>query len=185
MRARRRSTPESVKARREARAAISDPGPVMEAAAAFLATRPRSITETTRRLRHLGYPHALVEEVVTRLAEVGYLDDKVFARTWVESRDRARPRGDSALRRELAQKGVTRQVVDEILGERLDAAGDADPSLAAATALLERKRAALTREPDERKRRQKAYALLARNGFDPETCRTVSASVTNEDVGEH
>jgi regulatory protein len=133
----------------------------------------------------LGYPHALVDDVVTRLVEVGYLDDEVFARTWVESRDRARPRGESVLRRELAQKGVARQVVDDVLGERLDAAQDGDPNLAAAAALLERKRAALQREPDERKRRQKAYALLARNGFDPETCRTVSASVTNENVGEN
>ena len=155
----------------------------MEAAAAFLATRPRSIGETTRRLRHLGYPH-LLEEVVTRLVEVGYLDDESFARTWVESRDRARPRGESALRRELAQKGVARQVVDDVLGERLGAAAGSDPNQAAAAALIERKRAALSREPDDRKRRQKAYALLARNGFDPDTCRTVSASVTNDDVGE-
>jgi regulatory protein len=170
--------------RREQRAALTDPAPVTEAAAAFLAVRPRSVGETTRRLRHLGYPQALVEEVVTRLVEVGYLDDDAFARTWVESRDRARPRGESALRRELYLKGVERQVVDEVLGERLGAAGGDDPNLAAATALLERKRSALLREPDERKRRQKAYALLARNGFDPETCRTVSASVSNDDVGE-
>ena len=156
----------------------------MEAAAAFLATRPRSIGETTRRLRHLGYPQALLEEVVTRLVEVGYLDDESFARTWVESRDRARPRGESALRRELAQKGVARQVVDDVLGERLGAAAGSDPNQAAAAALIERKRAALSREPDDRKRRQKAYALLARNGFDPDTCRTVSASVTDGDVGE-
>jgi regulatory protein len=152
----------------------------MEAAAAFLAARPRSIGETTRRLRHLGYPAGLVEDVVTRLVEVGYLDDDWFARTWVESRDRARPRGESALRRELAQKGVARQVVDEVMVERLDAAEEGDPNIAAATALIARKRAALLREQDERKRRQKAYALLARNGFDPETCRTVSASVTDD-----
>ncbi len=30
--------------------------------------------------------------------------------------------------------------------------------------------AALMREPDARKRRQRAYALLARNGFDPGVC---------------
>ena len=180
---RRRSTPESVKARREARGQITDTGPVMEAAATFLAPRPRSISETKRRLSRLGFPQPLVDQVVERFAEIGYLDDEAFSRAWVESRDRARPRGESALRRELAQKGVARQVVDEILGERLDAAGDGDPNLAAATALLERKRAALARESDERKRRQKAYALLARSGFDPETCRTVSAAVTG-DAGE-
>ena len=148
----------------------------MEAAAAFLATRPRSVGETTKRLKHLGYPQALVEDVVTRLVEVGYLDDEAFARTWVESRDRARPRGETALRRELYLKGVDRQVIDAVLGERLDAAQDGDPNKDAAAALLERKRSALSREPDERKRRQKAYALLARNGFDPETCRDVASS---------
>ena len=148
----------------------------MEAAAAFLATRPRSVGETTRRLRHLGYPQELVEEVVTRLVEVGYLDDESFARTWVESRDRARPRGESVLRRELYLKGIDRQLVDEVMGARLDAAQDGDPNRDAATALLERKRSALLREPDVGKRRQKAYALLARNGFDPETCREVASS---------
>ena len=148
----------------------------MEAAAAFLATRPRSTTVTTRRLKHLGYPHALVEEVVTRLVEVGYLDDETFARNWIESRDRARPRGETALRRELYLKGVDRQLIDQVLGERLDAAEDSDPNRDAAAALLERKRAGLSREPDERKRLQKAYALLARSGFDPETCREVASS---------
>jgi regulatory protein len=173
---RRRSTPESVKARREARGELTEVGPVIEAAAAFVAVRPRSVDETRRRLQQLGYPQGLIGQVIERFTEVGYLDDESFARTWVESRDRARPRGESVLRRELAQKGVGRHVVDEVLGERLDAADGDDPNLAAATALLERKRAALLREPDERKRRQKAYALLARNGFDPETCRVVASS---------
>lgn len=183
MKARKRSTPESVKARREARGTITEAGPVVEAAAAFLAVRPRSIGETRRRLSRLGYPQPLIDEVVERFAEVGYLDDADFARTWVESRDRARPRGETALRRELALKGVAREIVDELLAERLDESQEGDPNLAAATALVQRKRATLERETDERKRRQKAYALLARNGFDPETCRAVSASF-GSNVGE-
>jgi hypothetical protein len=32
------------------------------------------------------------------------------------------------------------------------------------------------REPDPRRRRAKAYALLARNGFDPVVCSTVAAA---------
>ncbi len=171
----------------------------MEAAAAFLSVRPRSVAETRRRLKHLGYPAALVETVVVRLAELGYLDDAAFARAWLESRDRSRPRGEAALRRELALKGVDPAIVAAVIEERrrstseqplhrprpVDAhdatdVGSADdgPSAAsrsadfeAARRLLERRSPALMREPDERKRRQKAYALLARNGFDPETCR--------------
>ena len=45
------------------------------------------------------------ESVLARLGELGYLDDEAFARAWVESRDRARPRGEVALRRELGLQG--------------------------------------------------------------------------------
>ena len=168
--------------RRERRAALTEPGPVMDAAAAFLAVRPRSIAETRRRLRHLGYPPALVDGVIDRLAEMGYLDDEAFARTWVESRDRARPRGTSALRRELQLKGVPRDTIAEVLDERSEAAPGADVS--AAHALLERRRATLERETDPCRRRQKAYALLARSGFDPETCRAASVAFVGDGLDE-
>ena len=148
----------------------------MDAAAAFLAARPRSVMETHRRLRHLGYPHALVDSVVDRLKEMNYLDDEAFARAWVESRDRARPRGEAALRRELVLKGIDREVIDEVLMERHYGPDGQDPNAAAAVALLERRRSALSRETDPSKRRQKAFALLARNGFDPETAREVATS---------
>jgi len=70
--------------RRERRGEVTDPGVVMEAAAAFLAVRPRSVAETRRRLRHLGYRHELVDSVVERLVEMGYLDDAEFARARLE-----------------------------------------------------------------------------------------------------
>ena len=167
---RARRSAEQAAARRELRAALTDPAPVMEAAAAFLAVRPRSIEETTRRLVKLGYPEPLVGDVVTRLIELDYLDDEAFTRAWVESRDRARPRGESGLRRELTLKGVPREVIDVVLGEREESAAGEDPDLGAALALLARRRASLEREPDIRKRRQRAYALLARHGFAPDIC---------------
>jgi regulatory protein len=163
-------------ARRLERASLTDPGPVTDAAAAFLGVRPRSIAETRERLVQLGYPHRLVEEVLASLVETGYLDDEGFARAWVESRDRARPRGASALRRELALKGVAREVVDVVLAEREGGVPGEDVELRAARVLLARRRAALEREVDPQGRRRKAYALLARNGFDPDTCREAVAA---------
>jgi regulatory protein len=183
--------------RRARRAVVDDPEIVMEAAAAFLAIRPRSVDETRRRLRQLGYRHVLVDEVVQRLVELGYLDDAAFARAWIESRDRARPRGESALRRELAQKGLSAETIADVLTERGasdapggDAAGRGSMAAAgergaadraAAGRLIERRQSALHREPDPHKRRQKAYALLARNGFDPEICRDVAGTVAHAD----
>ena len=165
--------------RRGRRAEITDPAPVMEAAAMFLAVRPRSVAETRRRLRHLGYPHPLVDRVVDRLVEMEYLDDEAFARAWVESRDRARPRGETALRRELALKGVPREVADAILAERA-ASGDQPVDFEGARRLLERRRAALEREADPARRRQTAYRLLAANGFDPQVCSEESAAFVRQ-----
>jgi SOS response regulatory protein OraA/RecX len=170
--------------RRERRATIDDPALVLEAAARFLEVRARSVAEVRRRLGQAGYRADLVEGAIGRLTELGMLDDATFARAWIESRDRARPRGEIALRRELALKGVDRAVVDELLEERRDS-GDAaggGVDLAAAERLLARHERALARETDPRSRRRRAYALLARNGFDPSTSSAASAALVLADT---
>ena len=180
----------SIAERRERRAAVDDVGVVLDAAARFLEARPRSIAEVRRRLTGAGYRSELVEAAIVRMTELGYLDDGAFARAWVESRDRAHPRGERALRQELRLKGIDHQVVDAVLGERRaaresdaddpddpDAPGDSGqgPDQAGADRLLERRASALLRERDPRRRRARAYSLLARNGFDPETASVAAA----------
>jgi regulatory protein len=154
----------------------------MNAAARFLEPRSRSVHEVTRHLTQAAFPAELVDGAVARLLELGLLDDAAYARAWVESRDRSRPRGESALRRELSLKGIERETIAAILAERGEAAeaaaedgdsGNADS--AAAERLLTKSRAALLRVTDPRARRSRAYAMLARKGFDPEVCREVSA----------
>lgn len=172
--------------KRERLGAVDDPALVLEAALRFLEPRQRSIGEVRRRLTRVGYREDLVENAIARLIELGVLDDQAFARTWIESRDRARPRGERALRRELALKGIERDVVDSTLAEREAESPDADA--AAALGLLERNARALARVPDLRARRQRAYALLARSGFDSETVvaaiRSVPALNTSDTAGE-
>ena len=160
---------------------------VLEAAARFLEPRARSVTEVRRRLTGAGYRAELVDGAIERLLELGVLDDEAFARAWIESRDRARPRGERALRQELGLKGVDRATVDLVLAERREAVAgipvdDGDVGSAdrvAAERLLARNTRSLSRVADPRQRRQRAYALLARNGFDPEVCRTVAAMVAD------
>jgi regulatory protein len=180
---------ESFAEKRERRAAVDDPAVVLEAAARFLEARARSIGEVRRRLTSAGYRADLVEGAITRMTELGMLDDGAFARAWVESRDRARPRGERALADELRVRGVDRTVIVEALDERRESAaasGDASddeapPSAdeAAAERLLARNARALARVADPRARRQRAYALLARNGFDPGVCATLSARLVD------
>lgn len=179
----RSSKRESYAERRERRAAVDDPAVVLDAAARFLETRSRSVAEVRRRLTTAGYRSDLIDGAITRLSELGMLDDEAFARLWVESRDRARPRGERALRDELRLKGIDRSIVDLVLDERR--ATDVDAAMApdrtAAERLLEKNARTLRRIADPRQRRQRAYALLARNGFDPETCREVATTVATMD----
>jgi regulatory protein len=179
---------ESFGERRERRAAIDDPETVLNAAARFLEVRPRSVDEVRRHLNMAGYRDDLVEAAIARLLELGMLDDRTFGQTWVESRDRARPRGESAIRQELARKGLDRELIGEILDARRRGSGDdeaegpgraegaASPDELAAERLLRKRAAALSRVANPRERRNRAYALLARNGFDPDVCRKVSQS---------
>ncbi len=127
--------------RRARRAAVDDPAVVLEAAARFLEVRPRSVAEVRRRLRDAGYRPELVEGAVERMLTLGYLDDAAFARTWVESRDRARPRGARALRDELRRKGVAPADIEAALAVR------------EATAAGERRRGSVGRAGGRRPRR--------------------------------
>ncbi|HXU84810.1 MAG TPA: RecX family transcriptional regulator, partial [Verrucomicrobiae bacterium] len=89
----RRRERESFAEGRERRAAVDDPATVLEAAGRFLEARSRSTAEVRRRLGRAGYRPELVEGAIARMIELGLLDDEAIGRAWVESRDRARPRG--------------------------------------------------------------------------------------------
>jgi regulatory protein len=175
--------------RRAGRAAVTDPDEVLAAALRRLEIRAFAVAALRRRLVEAGYRTELVEAVLERLVALGLLDDERYARDWIESRDRARPRGAAVLRRELAQRGVDSEVIAAALAARADperrpddgaiwAAGTdvARADTRAAAALLARRAAALERVGDPRLRRQRAYALLARNGFDPDVCAAAVAA---------
>ncbi len=183
---------ESFRDRQDRHAAVDDPQLVLDAALRFLEARQRSVAEVRERLLRAGYRADLVDGAIDRLTALGMLDDEAFAHAWVESRDRAHPRGERALRGELFRKGIVREIVSAVLADRATdaerhATDDGDEPSAderAAVALLERRSAALGRVADPRLRRQRAYALLARNGFDPDVAaRAASAFAASPNAG--
>jgi regulatory protein len=183
----------SLAERRAQRATVDDPEEVLSAAARFLEARPRSVAEVRRRLGTAGYRGDLVEAAVARLVDLGFLDDGAFAQAWVESRDRAHPRGEAALRRELLLRGVGREDIEAALEVRRQlasappgadgsvgstaAVAASDPDEEAADRLLRARLRPILREPDPRRRLGRAYALLARHGFAPDVCARVSRAV--------
>lgn len=64
-----------------------------------------------------GYDQSLVEPVFKRLEERGYIDDRRFAETWIENRNITKGSSLKKLRLELAQKGISQSIVEEVLAE--------------------------------------------------------------------
>jgi regulatory protein len=82
----------------------------------YLGHRQRSRGEMAQ---YLGgrrkFSRETVSVTIERLSEEGYLDDKEFARAFVESRIRSRPRSCALLRQELSQKGIDDEVIVTVL----------------------------------------------------------------------
>jgi regulatory protein len=157
----------------------------MEVAARYLAARPRTRWELERRLRRGGASDAVIETTLGRLATLGYVDDAGFARWWAEQRDRHSPRGRRLVEAELRQRGVPRDVLEELRGAEISAPVLDAEGLPASEA--ERARVALDRHlrgrplPTDRKALQRVGMYLVRRGFDPDTVRsTLRASAHPE-----
>ena len=95
----------------------------LTAALRFLSYRPRTVKEVERRLEG-RFAAPVVDRTVAYLTDLKYLDDESFCAQWIGSRERRRPRGSRALRQELRQLGVERQIVDDAL-EDIDATANA------------------------------------------------------------
>jgi regulatory protein len=133
-----------------------------------LSRRPHSRAEMRRALRNARFPANVVDEVLDRIAEMGYLDDNAYARQVVEARVQGAREGPLLVRQKLAQRGVARDIIDE----------DPVHQAEAARALLE-KWNRRSQPADPRKRRQAAAAYLARRGFDSEIVWETVATIIN------
>lgn len=89
----------------------------MERAGKLLSVRARSERELADRLTEAGFSEEVVGQALTRLVELGLVDDLDFARQWVADRSARKKLGPRALSAELASKGITREVIDQALAD--------------------------------------------------------------------
>jgi len=144
----------------------------VEQAVNLLSYRPRSTGEIRTRLGEKEFSEAAIEAAITRLNRLGYLDDRQFARFWVEDRLRNRPRGRRALQYELRQKGIADSLINEVLDDLLD---ERLAAYEAAEARVRRMRGASQREF-----KQKVGAFLQRRGFGYEAANRALESLIED-----
>ena len=148
------------------------------AAFRYLSARARSVGEVCVRLREQGFSPAIVAAVVADLQRRALLDDREFARRWVEARLQ-RASSEGKLAQDLQRKGVPAAVVEEVLSEYAPLLHSAERASALLGKQAWRYRGLV---PSTAKRRMLAF--LARRGFAAETAQPVVEQVWQELVNE-
>jgi regulatory protein len=128
----------------------------------YLGFRDRTVLEVRRHLEAKRVEPDTIEQAVTELVELGYLDDARFAQRFVEDRRTLDNWGNERIERKLLASGIEAELIAAAL------AGDdaTESQFDAALAILSRR----FRTPPETERdRDRALGFLVRKGYELET----------------
>lgn len=98
-------------------------GKQLNAALNFLSYRPRSEWEIRQRLKKKD-PGAAQDDVIQKLKVIGQIDDEVFCRWFIEQRTTFKPKGERALKYELARKGIPKEIISKVFGTQENRVSD-------------------------------------------------------------
>jgi regulatory protein len=134
---------------------------IFDRAVKLLAAKPRSIAELRERLLGAnGANKEVVETVISRLREYGYLDDERYAFSYASLKVKQRPIGRRRLERDLKFKKVESSVADEALELVYTETSEEE--------LIDRaieRRIRLRGRPKDRKEAKSLFDHLLRQGF--------------------
>lgn len=161
----------------------SQVGKLMERMYGLFAIRGRSEKEVRDRLRIKNaelrmkdkeqISELVIESLIEKLKEKGLINDLEFAKAWVEARRKSKQKGKVALKSELIQKGISRDIIEDIFSnESIEESNNED---VLASQALEKKLKAW-QSLSEVEFKKKAYEFLSRRGFDYSTISTVVAN---------
>ncbi len=150
-----------------------------EIAYKFLSYKPRTQKEVTDRLRAKGFQSNLVSRVVEELKNYGFINDLEYARNFVLNKSRSKTLGVLALKRELLSKGLSNEIIDEVLSERESLIDEFEIALDLAQRKLKQIKS-LKRRNERNKYKRRIYEFLLRRGFKLETINRVMREVFDD-----
>ena len=128
----------------------------------LLKFRPRSEKEIYERLKKKKFNAQIIKGALFFLKDKGFIDDKYFAKAWIESRIK-KPLGFRKLKSELRIKGIDEEIIDFQINEIKENYPEADIVARIAKEKFEKTKGIV---PQKAKRR--IYGYLLRRGFSPE-----------------
>jgi regulatory protein len=151
--------------------------PALELCYGYLNRRERTVSEVRRHLERRDVPHRVAEDALSRLGELGYLDDARFARLFVTDKRTLEGWGRERIRRGLAARGIERELADEALGASAQEDPEAQSESDRARALLQQR---FPTPPRDRRERERALGVLLRKGYESELALDALASYAHE-----
>jgi regulatory protein len=134
---------------------------IMNAALKLLAARARSEQQLREKLLTKSWLEpSLIDPCIARLKELGYVNDRSFALNYASSRLQLRAIGKARLRRELVEKKVPREIIEETL-EKVFEEDMEEVSLKRAI----EKHLRIHGKPTDPKSTRRIIAYLVRQGF--------------------
>ncbi len=124
----------------------------------YLNRRERTVSEMRRHLSGHGNDAGVVESAIEILCADGYLDDARYARLFAQDKRELEQWGPDRISRSLHERGIDRDLVAEVVGER-----ESSTELDRALSLLARR---FPQPPQERRDRDRALGMLLRKGYD-------------------
>ena len=132
-----------------------------ETAFRFLSYRSRSVLEVKRKLQEKKFSPHTITATLSRLTELGYLNDQEFAVTVARSSLKNKQWGPIRIYDALLKKGIDRDIIDRTLAELTR---EFDVTQVARLA-FESKFALKPHQLKEEKTRKKIVSFLKRQGF--------------------
>jgi regulatory protein len=130
----------------------------------YLSYQPRTIFEVKRYLKKKKFNNGMILKVIDFLIEKQYLDDKAFAKLFIESKVKYKAKSKFAFRYELKNKGIKSLIIDNILSDYND--------FDLAVKSLERK-VKLWHNLETEKFKKKTMNFLKYRGFNYDICMSV------------
>lgn len=109
-----------------------------------------------------------IDALVEMLKKKGMVNDLEFAKAWTEARRKSKQKGIKAIKAELFQKGIDKEIIEEVV--RLQVTGYSEEDLAKQA--LEKKMKTW-RNFESQEFKKKAFEFLMRKGFEYEVVREV------------
>lgn len=143
-----------------------------EDALRYLVTQIRTEQEVRLKLVNNGTDSNIAGKAIEELKAIGYINDTMYAQKFIYDRSKLKPKSKKMLKYELQNKGISEDIIDEVLDEWSVDESDM------ARALIKKKFGKY--DLKDEKIKKKIYLFMQHRGFDYQMVRNLIQELMDE-----